>query len=134
MKKIFLLLLFVTVAAGQAFAQRTITGTVTDATSGEPVVGVNVSAKGTTVGTVTDLDGKYSLGVPKSANAVVFSFVGYKTQTIALDGASNILDVAREEDVLNLDNVVVTAVGVTRKKKALGYSVHAQFLLITSSA
>ncbi|OWY19375.1 SusC/RagA family TonB-linked outer membrane protein [Sphingobacteriales bacterium UPWRP_1] len=123
MKKIFLLLLFVTVAAGQAFAQRTITGTVTDATSGEPVVGVNVSAKGTTVGTVTDLDGKYSLGVPKSANAVVFSFVGYKTQTIALDGASNILDVALEEDVLNLDNVVVTAVGVTRDKKALGYSV-----------
>lgn len=121
MKKIFLLLLFVTVAAGQAFAQRAITGTVTDSATGDPMVGVNVLVEGTFTGTVTDFDGKYDLQVPASGKALVFSFVGYQNQTISLSGASNVIDVAMVEgEVLN--EVVVTALGITKAQKSVGYA------------
>ncbi len=121
MKKIFLLILFVTVATGQLFAQRTITGKVTDANTGDPMIGVNVLIEGSTTGTVTDLDGKYNLKVPASGNVLVFSFVGYESQTITLNNNSNVVDVVlKEGEVLN--EVVVTALGITKAQKSVGYA------------
>jgi len=121
MKKIFLLILFATIASGQLFAQRMITGQVTDANTGDPMIGVNVLIEGTTTGTVTDLDGKYSLQVPSGSNALTFSFVGYEPQSVSLSGSSNVVDVALKEGEV-LDEVVVTALGITKAQKAVGYA------------
>jgi len=103
-------------------AQTTITGTVTDE-NGEPFPGANISAKGlTNVGTISDLNGAYSLILPEGANTLVFNFVGYKTQEIEV-GQQTILNVAFELEYLGIDQVVVTALGIQREKKKLGYSV-----------
>ena len=118
MKKLSLVLTLVFFAFGFAMAQRTITGTVSDQKS-EPMVGASILVKGTTTGTVTDIDGKYSLNVPDGANTLVFSFAGYQTQEMAL-GASNVIDLNLSESTLQ--EVVVTAIGIQREKKALGYS------------
>ncbi len=103
---------------GLAMAQRTITGTVTDGTNS--LIGASVFAKGTTVGTVTDFDGKYSLEVPKGATTLVFSYTGFETKEVELTGAS-VVDVVLSEGI-ELSEVVVTALGVTREKKSLGYA------------
>lgn len=118
MKKLSLVLTLVFFAFGFAMAQRAITGMVTDQ-KGEPMVGASVLVKGTTAGTVTDIDGKYSLSVPAGATTLVFSFVGYQTQEVTL-GTSNAVDVSLGESTLQ--EVVVTAIGIQRDKKALGYS------------
>ena len=78
MKKTLLLWLFGLLLTTQVFAQnRSLSGTVKDVTTGEALIGVNVTGKGTTIGTVTDIDGKYSLEIPKDVTALVFSYVGY---------------------------------------------------------
>ncbi len=118
MKKLSLILTMVLFIAGFAMAQRTITGTVGDA-KGEPMVGASVLVKGTTTGAVTDIDGKFSVAVPANATTLVFSFAGYKSQEVTL-GASNAVNVNLEE--AQLQEVVVTAIGIQREKKALGYS------------
>jgi TonB-dependent SusC/RagA subfamily outer membrane receptor len=100
-----------------ALAQRTIMGTVTDA-KGEALIGAAVLVKNTTTGTVTDVDGKYSLDVPNNA-LLVFSYVGYMTQEIAIS-ASNVLNVTLAE--AQLQEVIVTALGTKRESKALGYA------------
>jgi TonB-linked SusC/RagA family outer membrane protein len=119
MKKLSLVLTLVLFAIGFAFAQRTVVGTVTDQ-DGEPLIGATVLVKGTTTGTVTDIDGKYSVTAPAGANTIVFSYTGYDTQEITL-GASNVVNA-----ILNfgqvLEEVVVTALGVTRYKNELPYS------------
>ena len=111
------LLSLVTVMFG--YAQRTITGMVTDP-KGEPMIGASVIVKGTTKGMVTDIDGKYSLEVPQGANTLVFSFVGFQTKEVTL-GSSNVIDLQLGESTLQ--EVVVTAQGFVREKRALGYSV-----------
>ena len=74
-----------------AFAQnRQVTGTVTDADGGAPLPGVNVLIKGTTIGTATDADGKFSLNVPQNAATLVFSFVGYTDQEVSIENISNV--------------------------------------------
>ncbi|MBL7814626.1 MAG: SusC/RagA family TonB-linked outer membrane protein [Saprospiraceae bacterium] len=118
MKKLSLVLTMVLFVVGFAVAQRTITGTVSDG-KGEPMVGASVLVKGTTTGAVTDIDGKFSVSVPANATTLVFSFAGYKSQEITL-GASNVIDVNLAE--AQLQEVVVTAIGIQREKKALGYS------------
>ncbi|WP_340114454.1 SusC/RagA family TonB-linked outer membrane protein [Maribellus mangrovi] len=106
-----------------AFAQtKTITGTVTSAEDNMPIPGVSVSVKGTTLGTITDIDGVYTLKAPEDARTLVLSFVGMKTQEIAL-GTSTTINVVMEPDVLGLDEVVVTALGQSREKKGLAYAV-----------
>ena len=105
-------------AFGFAMAQRAITGTVTDQ-KGEPMVGASILVKGTTAGTVTDVDGKYSFSVPDGASTLVFSFVGYTSQEVTL-GASNVIDISLGESTLQ--EVVITAIGIQREKKSLGYS------------
>jgi TonB-linked SusC/RagA family outer membrane protein len=119
MKKRILLTAFLSLAAFMfGFAQRTITGVVSDGNS-QPMIGASVVVKGTTKGVVTDLDGKFSLEVPADATTLVFSFTGSETQEIAL-GSSNVIDVSLKE--LQLQEVIVTAIGIQRDKKSLGYS------------
>jgi TonB-dependent SusC/RagA subfamily outer membrane receptor len=120
MKKFSLIvamLLFVATTA--MFAQRTVTGTVTDE-SGETLISVNVVVKGTSIGAITDLDGKYLIKVPEGSNTLVFSYTGFSSQDIEL-GASNVEDVQLLEGIF-LNDVVVTALGIEREKKSLGYA------------
>ncbi len=112
--------LFVLISAVSAWAQgRIVSGTVTDS-GGEPLIGVSVLVKGTTTGTLTDLDGHYSIRV-KDGDVLEFSYVGYSKKEVPVQGQSTI-DVALNQGVL-IDDVVVTAYGISREKKALGYSV-----------
>jgi TonB-linked SusC/RagA family outer membrane protein len=121
MRKLSFLLVILLLSAMQVLAQRTITGKVTSADDGNGIPGVTVLVKGTSQGVLTDLDGKYSINVPKDATALQFSFIGMTTQEIALT-ASNVLDVVMQSEAQNLEGVVVTALGITRDKKSLGYS------------
>lgn len=104
-----------TVSGAGAVSQqgRTITGTVTDE-SGEPVPGVSVVAKGTTVGTITDSDGEYSITVPENASTLVFSFVGMRTQEITI-GNQTTIDVSMVTETIGVDEVVVVGYGTTKK-------------------
>lgn len=113
------------VLVGISFAQAQtlrITGTVTSSDDGMPIPGVSVIVKGTTIGSSTDIDGKYTLNVPQDAVTLSFSFIGLKTQEVAI-GGREIIDVVMEPEMLQVEEVVVTALGISRAKKALGYSV-----------
>ncbi len=90
-----------------AAAQVTITGTVTEADTQEPMVGVSVAVPGTTMGTTTNVDGMYSLEVPSSDGVLVFSFVGFRLVEIALTSGVTVIDVELEPSILGLDEVVV---------------------------
>lgn len=115
-----LLSMFAVLCAGVVYAQNSqISGTVTDADNGEPMMLVTVHVEGG-AGTVTDTDGKYSLSVPQNAS-LTFSFMGYKTQTVAVAGKS-VINVMLEPDSEMLEDVVITAMGVARSEKAIGYS------------
>lgn len=111
------------VFAGSAFAQqRTVTGTVTSATDGLPLPGVTVVVQGSPgIGTVTDANGEFSLRVPDGSEALVFSFIGMEVQTITI-GTTNVVDVVLETATEALEEVVVTALGIRREVKALGFS------------
>ncbi len=95
-----------------------IKGKVTEA-NGEPLIGVSVSVKGTTVGTITDLDGMYSIKVPNPNSTLVFSFVGFNPQEFPVKGETEI-NVTMAEDVTALDEVVVVGYGVQRKSDVTG--------------
>lgn len=99
-----------------------VTGTVTSSEDGLPVPGASVLVKGTTIGTSTDLDGKYSINVPEDATTLVFRFIGFKTQEVAVAGRT-VINVVLESEMLALDEIVVTALGIKKEKKALGYAV-----------
>ena len=118
MKKLSLILAMVVTTIGFAFAQKTVTGTVSDS-KGEPMVGASILVKGTTTGTISDVDGKYSLKVPAGATTLSVSFTGFTSQDIAL-GASNVVDVSLAESVLQ--EVIVTALGISKQAKAIGYA------------
>lgn len=123
MKK-YLLLFFAMALCVSVWAQeRTVSGKVTSADDGSPLPGVNVVLKGTNNGTVTDADGNYSLsGVPSSGGSLIFSFIGLQTSEVVI-GERGVVDVSLSLDVQQLSEVVVTAIGIEREKKALGYSV-----------
>lgn len=97
-----------------------VTGTVTDDADGQPLIGVNILVEGSATGTVTDLDGSYRLSVPADAT-LVFSYTGYTPETVAVNGR-NTIDLTLTAGT-RLDEVVVTALGISREKKALGYAV-----------
>ena len=122
MRKLSFLLVLLLLTAMQVLAQRTITGKVTSAEDGGGIPGVTVLVKGTSNGVLTDLDGKYSISVPKTATALQFSFIGMQKQEIVLT-ASNSLDVVMQSEATKIEGVVVTALGISRDKKSLGYSV-----------
>ena len=123
MKKLLLYLVFFVLGASALMAQtRVITGTVTSSTEGEGTLpAVTVIVKGTGVGTSTDADGRYSLSVPADATTLVFSFIGMKPQEVAIDGRT-VINVIMEPETVGLDEVVVTALGISREKKSLGYA------------
>lgn len=98
-----------------------VSGTVSDNT-GAPVPGVNILVKNTTQGTVTNLDGAYRIQVPDENTVLIFSFVGYETREVPVNGRSEI-DVTLAPDAGQLSEVVVTALGIEKEKKALGYAV-----------
>ena len=118
MKLFSTLLALLIFSVGTVCAQTTVSGTVTDQT-GEAVIGATVLAKGSTVGTTTDPDGKYSLQVPPGVDTLVFSYIGYATQEVAVTG--DVINILMTEG-LALDKVVVTALGISREEKSLGYS------------
>ncbi|HYX06652.1 MAG TPA: SusC/RagA family TonB-linked outer membrane protein [Bacteroidales bacterium] len=102
--------------------QKLIKGKVTDASSGDPLPGVNVVVKSTTIGTATNKNGNYSLQVPESADTLVFSYIGYKRQYVAIQGRS-IINVKLSSQAVKGQQVVVTALGLKRNPRDLGYSV-----------
>lgn len=111
-----------TVIAWGSYAQNvTVSGTVTSAEDGSALPGVNVLLRGTTNGTVTDADGKYTITVPSTGGALVFSFIGLKTQEIEIGGRATI-DIGLSLDATELSEVVVTALGVKREVKSLPYA------------
>ncbi len=122
MKKI-LLLCFSFVFVLSAWAQdRVVSGKVTSREDASALPGVNVVLKGTTNGTVTDANGSYTLTVPAAGGSLVYSFIGLQTEEVAI-GDRSVVDVSLGLDVQQLTEVVVTAVGIEREKKSLGYSV-----------
>ncbi|MBS1979119.1 MAG: SusC/RagA family TonB-linked outer membrane protein [Bacteroidetes bacterium] len=123
MKRSLLLCLALALCLGTALAQeRVVTGKVKSAEDGTTLPGVNVVLKGTTNGTVTDANGVYSLSVPSGGGILVFSFIGLQTQEVQI-GERSVVDVGLSLDVQQLSEVVVTAAGIEREKKALGYSI-----------
>ena len=114
-----LLLLISSIAWAQ---ERIISGKVSSVEDGSALPGVNVVVKGTTNGTVTDADGKYSLSVPTSDASLVFSFIGLKTSEI-LVGERTVVDIQLGLDITQLSEVVVTAGGISRESRTLGYAV-----------
>jgi len=108
------------VCLSMTFAQRTVSGNIVD-TGGFPLIGANVLVKGTTIGTITDIDGNYSLEVPDGTNTLVVSYTGYTTQEVDIAGISTANVTLAEGELLS--EVVVTALGIERDEKALGYSV-----------
>lgn len=112
-------LIFVMSAAG-AYAQQPVSGTVKDK-AGQPMAGVSVIVEGTTIGTTTNTSGTFTLNVPADAT-LKFSFIGMTPQQIAVGGRTQI-EVTLEDDAIAMNAVVVTALGIKRDEKALGYAV-----------
>ncbi len=105
---------------GSAYAQQKVQGTVTAADDGSPLPGVNITVKNTTIGTSTDVDGNYSLTVPDTSNVLVFSFIGFQTQEIQIDGRTQI-DVALETRVYSAgEEIVVVGYGTQQKSDLTG--------------
>jgi hypothetical protein len=105
--------------APQAFI---VTGKVTSATDNSTLAGVTIVVKGTTKGTISGNDGSYTIEVPGNDATLVFSFIGFQTLEVPLDGRRS-LNITMTGEVKALDEVVVTALGITRKEKSIGYSV-----------
>lgn len=110
------------VACGSVMAQQTVTGTVTSAVDEAPLPGVSVLVKGTNTGTSTDAQGKFVIEVPDNNAVLVLSFIGFTTQEVQVGAQTNI-SIQMREDATELSEVVVTALGIEREKKALTYTV-----------
>lgn len=116
------LLMSMFVIPGITAQDMAVSGIVTDATTGELLAGANVQEKGASVGTSTDLNGNYNITVSDPATVLVISYLGYETQEVPVDGRSTV-NVDLLPGAQQLDEVVVSALGLTREKKSLGYSV-----------
>lgn len=119
-RKLIVFLVLVLGAYPLLAQNKTVTGTVTDTSDGSPLPGVNVLVQGTTNGTQTDFDGNYTIEVAEG-NVLVFSYIGMRAQSITV-GSSNTVDVQMVVDENQLDEVVVTALGLERQSKSLSYS------------
>jgi len=102
-----------------ATQQNVVTGTVKDASTGQEMPGVNIQVKGTTLGTISDIDGKYSLSVPDRNATLIFSFIGYVTQEVSLNGRT-MVDIVLSAEVTGLEEVVVVGYGTTKKVNLTG--------------
>ncbi|MBO4673613.1 MAG: SusC/RagA family TonB-linked outer membrane protein [Bacteroidaceae bacterium] len=118
-KRLWSFLAVCLMAVSMAFAQKTVTGKVVD-DLGEPVVGASVLVKGTTIGSATDLEGNFNIkNVPNSATTLMVSYIGMKTKEVTIKPN---LKIILESDSKALNDVIVTAMGIKRSVKALGYS------------
>ncbi|WP_036384248.1 SusC/RagA family TonB-linked outer membrane protein [Muricauda sp. MAR_2010_75] len=120
-QKLKYVLVFAVMVSIQGAMAQTITGTVSDE-AGTPLPGVNIVEKGTNNGVTSDFDGNYGITVSDSGATLVFSYLGYQTIEIPVSGRTTI-DLTLQEDTELLDEVVVTALGISREKKSLGYAV-----------
>ncbi|MEL6969815.1 MAG: TonB-dependent receptor [Bacteroidota bacterium] len=118
MKKLSLVVGLLLCSIATLLAQRTITGTVVDEQN-EALIGTTVLVKGTAVGTVTDIDGKYSVEVPADATILVFSYTGYSSKEMEIT-ASNVMDVTLDSDVIGLEDVVVVGYAPVKRKNLTG--------------
>src|SRR5664280_1805088 len=122
MKKLFLLIVLFVFISGYTLLAQTIviTGTVTSSVQGEgAIAGITVTVKGTTVGALTDVNGKFSITAPANATTLTFSYIGMKKQEVEI-GSRKVIDVIMEPELLGLNEVVVTAFGIKRQAKELG--------------
>lgn len=121
MKKFTFILLCLVIGISTVVAQNTkVAGSVISADDGLPVIGASIVVKGTMVGTVTDYDGNFTLEVPSNGKVLIVSYVGMLTQEVPV---SPNVRVVLKSDTQNLDEIVVTAMGISKEKKALGYAV-----------
>ena len=113
----WVLILFL-LSTAEAFAQVKVNGVVIDKNK-EPLIGVNITIKGISTGTITDVNGKYTIQVPDSKSTLVFSYIGYKTDQIVV-GKNTLVNVIMEEDAQSIDEVVVVAYGTQKKSHLTG--------------
>ncbi len=117
MRNLLLTMMIALFSVSVLFGQgRVVTGTVTETDTGDPIPGANVVVKGTSSGSVTDIDGKYSVNIPDDGAALVFSFVGFVTEEIEV-GNQSVIDISLVSDVTALSEVVVTGYGTQEKKE-----------------
>ena len=119
-KRLFMFLAGLFLSIVMAVAQTQVTGTVVSGEDGEPIVGASVKVSGTKTGTITDVDGKFALNVPEGTKLVV-TYLGMLPKTVNAS-VSGAMKIKLDPDNKVLDEVVVTAMGITREKKALGYA------------
>ena len=120
MEKLLTILCAFCLIASTAIAQRTVTGKVVSS-DGEELIGANIIVRGTTIGTVTDFEGRFSIEVPEGSDELTISYTGFQSKTISLEGMSYI-DIKLDAGV-GLEEVIVTALGISREEKAIGYAV-----------
>ena len=118
-KRLTLLMAGLFLTLGGVFAQMQVNGTVLSAEDGEPIIGATVRIEGVKLGMLTDTNGKFSLTMPQGKKRIIVSYVGYVPQTLE---AKNSMRVLLRQDVTSLDEVVVTAMGMNRQQKTLGYA------------
>lgn len=118
MKRLILVFMLLLTGAAALVAQRAITGVVTDE-KGETLIGASILAKGTSVGTVSDLDGSFRLQVPAGTSALVISYTGYVTQEVTLTNASN-YEISLSSDIVGISEVVVVGYGTQQKRDVTG--------------
>jgi TonB-linked SusC/RagA family outer membrane protein len=120
MKKILMLFSLLLITGSLVFSQTVqITGTVTSSQDGLAMPGVNVTVKGTTIGAITGADGKFAISAPQNSQALLFSFIGFRTKEVAIAGKTRI-DATLDQDLFNVDEVVVVAYGVKQKRDVVG--------------
>ena len=118
-----LLMFMVSVNVHASYQQMiTVSGKVTSVTDGSALPGVNVLLKGTNEGTITDVNGEYSINVNNEGAVLIFSYIGFFSQEIVVGGQS-VINIEMIEDITSLDEVVVTALGIKREERSLGYAV-----------
>ena len=117
----FMVACFMLFATLNAISQ-SVSGTVLDGDN-YPVIGASVLAKGTTIGTITDLDGKFTLDQVGPGSQIEISYLGYRTETISIDSDNTVFDIVLSEDINQLDEIVVTGLATTVKRKNLANSV-----------
>ncbi len=121
-KNLVSMLVLIFIGLQSVFGQgKEVTGRVTSAEDGKPIPGVTVLVKGTTNGTITDANGNYTINVPSDDAVLVFSFIGMQTIEVSTTG-KRVVKVLLSSDTIDVDEVVVTALGITRSQKSIGYA------------
>ena len=118
-KSLTMLMVSLFLFVGTALAQTKVTGTVLSQEDGQPIIGAAVKVDGTSTGMLTDVNGKFSLTLPEGKKTLTISYLGFQPKTVA---AKNGMRVFLKADATSLDEVVVTAMGISRQQKTLGYS------------